>query len=698
MPTGDATISALSVVIAALLFLMASKSNNKAMCTVIQSSMEVTVDVAEPPIRCNPLSGKEIFQLNLDLVNTNSSSDHYPLFSTSGQITFRLTYDKANPSISVYQTSLNKYNISFTDNISETIFYKRESSFPRQFKSVSAFYGTVDNFKNTTAYVRAFIHFVDCSTGHLYAFIRYEDQLYQVRPKVSDQSSKLENIHEILKVVSGLKDNQTLFTENSFAVQNQFNFLKKHLISSKHNNESASNKKVAKTENKYCMLTVLADKTFFEEKLKSNFQQMVIYVQTAIMLANEIVQNTPWTNSYNNAENLYGFALQNLHVNLSIGSTNNNLKTSETLAGDQIMNELFATRVSQKNSACLVHLLTGRHIVSVSNQNVTLSGLAPRGSLFQKDINVAVTSVAGHICEQQLWHVRCLLRFVHSLVHSMGAPKDAPTGDVHYLMGHSETITADSLKLSQSSINAIVSTVFNSSRKVMFEFVPASEASVCGNGVLEEGEQCDEGGGSSGGHEWGGDELCCDPKTCLLKKNAFCSPFNSLCCNHQCQHLLLESRPCMPWNYCNEANHFCQHKDDYCTLKKINVHCDANSNDEDDENGNFMAHQMHSNQKPVVFSYSSAGAPKKIKNNTIFSKRYKNTLVLKKSSNLHYIEFFVYLAIFLLLLILLTGMIIKKVMIAKRKTVSNQYSILLGNRFSREETNNNFELQIINQT
>lgn len=43
-------------------------------------------------------------------------------------------------------------------------------------------------------------------------------------------------------------------------------------------------------------------------------------------------------------------------------------------------------------------------------------------------------------------------------------------------------------------------------------------------------------------------------------------------------------------------------------------------------------------------------------------------------------------------------MIIKKVMIAKRKTVSNQYSILLRNRFSREETNNNFELQIINQT
>lgn len=177
----------------------------------------------------------------------------------------------------------------------------------------------------------------------------------------------------------------------------------------------------------------------------------------------------------------------------------------------------------------------------------------------------------------------------------------------------------------------------------MFQFVPASEASVCGNGVLEEGEQCDEGGGSSGGHEWGGDELCCDPKTCLLKKNAFCSPFNSLCCNHQCQHLLLESRPCMPWNYCNEANHFCQHKDDYCTLKRINVHCDAKYNDKDDENGNFMAHQMHSNQRPVVFSSSSAGAPKKIKNNTIFSKRYKNTLVLKKSSNLHYIEFFVYL-------------------------------------------------------
>ncbi|KAI8987454.1 Metallo-peptidase family M12-domain-containing protein [Mycotypha africana] len=51
------------------------------------------------------------------------------------------------------------------------------------------------------------------------------------------------------------------------------------------------------------------------------------------------------------------------------------------------------------------------------------------------------------------------------------------------------------------------------------------QTNVCGNGIKEEGEECDTGGV---------DTSCCDAKTCKLKKNAVCEDTNDGCC-HNCQ-------------------------------------------------------------------------------------------------------------------------------------------------------------------
>ncbi|KAF2200503.1 hypothetical protein GQ43DRAFT_441505 [Delitschia confertaspora ATCC 74209] len=51
----------------------------------------------------------------------------------------------------------------------------------------------------------------------------------------------------------------------------------------------------------------------------------------------------------------------------------------------------------------------------------------------------------------------------------------------------------------------------------------------CGNGIVEEGEDCD-----CGGEEGCGDNACCEPKTCKFKTGAVCDDSNEDCCKN-CQ-------------------------------------------------------------------------------------------------------------------------------------------------------------------
>jgi hypothetical protein len=49
---------------------------------------------------------------------------------------------------------------------------------------------------------------------------------------------------------------------------------------------------------------------------------------------------------------------------------------------------------------------------------------------------------------------------------------------------------------------------------------------MCGNGIVENGEDCDPGMGSN--------STCCDSTTCKFKNNAVCDPDSSPCCTEQC--------------------------------------------------------------------------------------------------------------------------------------------------------------------
>lgn len=62
------------------------------------------------------------------------------------------------------------------------------------------------------------------------------------------------------------------------------------------------------------------------------------------------------------------------------------------------------------------------------------------------------------------------------------------------------------------------------------EDVPTISDQLCGNGVVDEGEDCD-----CGGEERCGDNSCCDPNTCRFTSGSTCDPSTQRCCTDQCQ-------------------------------------------------------------------------------------------------------------------------------------------------------------------
>ncbi|KKY28768.1 putative adam 8 precursor [Diplodia seriata] len=87
----------------------------------------------------------------------------------------------------------------------------------------------------------------------------------------------------------------------------------------------------------------------------------------------------------------------------------------------------------------------------------------------------------------------------------------------------------------------------------------------CGNGIVEEGEDCD-----CGGTDGCGDNSCCNPTTCKFQNNAVCDDANEDCCNN-CQFasssiVCRESTgDCDPEEKCTGDSPYCpadQHSDD----------------------------------------------------------------------------------------------------------------------------------------
>ncbi len=125
------------------------------------------------------------------------------------------------------------------------------------------------------------------------------------------------------------------------------------------------------------------------------------------------------------------------------------------------------------------------------------------------------------------------LTFAHEVGHSIGAvhdsrscvPNSAQFGNyIMYSRATSGTLLFNSRysTCSLENMNAVLASLTSaSSTKNCFRAV---NSNICGNGIVESGEECD----------YGGDQNCCSTE-CRLKSTSQCSPSQGSCCTNTCQ-------------------------------------------------------------------------------------------------------------------------------------------------------------------
>nr|XP_046917863.1 ADAM 17-like protease isoform X2 [Dermatophagoides farinae] len=191
---------------------------------------------------------------------------------------------------------------------------------------------------------------------------------------------------------------------------------------------------------------------------------------------------------------------------------------------------------------CLSHVFTNVNLYNIN-------GMTYKSRIFDENINGGISSF-GH-CENP-WEIYCILSVVHEFGHNFGSSHDIENEDCmpeeggSYIMSFpfNDKKGPNNFKFSPCSNRAIYHNLAKKKGQFITMYLGScSNKNKCGDGILEKGEECDE--GPKGGH-------CCDKK-CHLKPEAECSKSqpNALCCNDECK-IRQKGEQCLPkdLNFC----------------------------------------------------------------------------------------------------------------------------------------------------
>ncbi|CAJ0609073.1 unnamed protein product [Cylicocyclus nassatus] len=351
-------------------------------------------------------------------------------------------------------------------------------------------------------------------------------------------------------------------------------------------------RQIRPTENEVrnrCPLKIVADYKFFSIVGKNNTALTTRYIVNMVARVNEIYTVVNWDEGQEETEiergrfvNM-GFSIKELKIldkpSQQIGHYNSKDSTNNGVWNSNRLLEAF-TREEGSPKFCLVHLLTAQsfsdsaHIglAYVADTRGGPGGICSDSAYVmdrQVSYNTVFTSAIGNtgLHDYPLVTKEAEIVVAHEYAHSWGAQHDGlereAEGREECLPDYSEGGNYIMHMYAQNGYdpnNIRFSPCSRRSIRRMLErrwhrcFEP-EKASFCGNGVVEEGEECDEGTFFMNN----GSTQCCTSE-CRLTPSAECSPHNQPCCNDTCSYYPA-NHVCLPGDplQCKASSHCTGH-------------------------------------------------------------------------------------------------------------------------------------------
>ncbi|OWF44607.1 ADAM 17-like protease [Mizuhopecten yessoensis] len=294
-------------------------------------------------------------------------------------------------------------------------------------------------------------------------------------------------------------------------------------------------------DHKSCRLYVVADYSFHENIGKRKIHWTASYLISILNKVNTIYKRTKWPDE-NSALSGLGFEIAELkiHEGYTYGEgdhynmANRNYNTTRLL-------QVFS-RGTEFQGYCLAHLFTyetfGRGVLGLayiaSHKHNTPGGICSPSFTVDGHLSTLNTgwSTSANSQGNRVLSLEAALVTAHELGHSWGSEYDvslrcSPKHDDggHYLMyPYSVTGYEANNKYFSPCSRRYIYIVLKSKVKDCFT-AERKSFSFCGNGRVDEDEECDAG--------TFGDQ-CCN-KECKLVDDAVCSPWNFACCHSNCK-------------------------------------------------------------------------------------------------------------------------------------------------------------------